>query len=230
MAYDDGFYYGQCKLICEAESAAETGTVSIYDGDRFINSKGLTNKVAEFTVPGRARYTVNLMRGNDTVYSTVVEAGYGDCIHVMLAPGYDKVTEKQFDSQVGDFIFEVNSDGLAGYRKSGADTFHPFKFGDGDSKTIARTHTMTVRGLKARPIINTVYWWNFVTDSTGGHMTFMVWNSGFGTGEMYGIIDNNQSHYDSWISTLGVQIFDDGFSLTVPSWIPCNMIFAAWTY
>lgn len=218
MAYDDGYYYGQCKIICEAESVAETGTVSITDGTSTW-SKGLSGKAAEFTVPGRARYTVSLLRGNDTVYSTVVEAGYGDCIHVMLAPGYGNVTERQFDSQVGDFIFEVNSDGLAGYRKSGADTFHPFKFGDGDCQIFNDTKTITVRGLKARPSLRMITIWN--NDANG--VTAMVWNPGFTS--VQGVVN-----YQVYSYALSVTYYDDGFSFTVPSNVPSHFVNVAWVY
>lgn len=100
MAYDDGYYYGQCKIICESETVNDNGrTVAITDGKNTW-SKALADKVAEFIVPGRSRYTVTLLDGNVTKYTNKFDAGYGECIHVMLAAGYDNITRSEFDSRM----------------------------------------------------------------------------------------------------------------------------------
>ena len=224
MAYDDGYYYGQCKIVCEAETVADNGrTVAITDGTNTW-SKALSDKMAEFLVPGRGRYTVTLLDGSVNKYTTVVDAGYGDCIHVMLANGYNEVTQKQFDSQVGSFIFETNSDGVAGYRRGGADTFHPFKVGDGDSFEFL-SRNVSMRGLKAKPKIRAIYWWSW----NGSSMTAMIWNSKMITdGTVYGISRNNVN--STPVSSLGIQTYDDGFSFNVPTSYDVAYVYVAVDY
>lgn len=94
MAYDDGFYYGQCKIICEAETIAYNGkTVTVTSGS-FSKSGVIANKLFECIVPGRGQYTISVLDGGTTLWSGTVEAGYGECIHQMLADGYEAIIEK----------------------------------------------------------------------------------------------------------------------------------------
>lgn len=155
MAYDDGYYYGQCKIICEAETVDDNGrTVAITDGTNTW-SKALSDKMAEFLVPGRARYDITLWDGELAKWTGVVECGYGDCIHIMLADGYSVIKEKDFndfktevDYRISnvetrvdkveerlvaddgtEFKFGVTPDGRPGYvvkDEGGADTVIPF--------------------------------------------------------------------------------------------------------
>lgn len=95
MGYDDGFYYGQCKLICLAESAADNGkTVSVSNGDRSWSGT-VANQKCEFLVPNRTQYAVELIDGDDTDWTGTIEAGYGECILVHLADGYEAIVEKK---------------------------------------------------------------------------------------------------------------------------------------
>lgn len=95
MGYDDGFYYGQCKLICLAESAADNGkTVSVSNGDRSWSGT-VANQKCEFLVPNRTQYAVELIDGDDTDWAGTIEAGYGECILVHLADGYEAIVEKK---------------------------------------------------------------------------------------------------------------------------------------
>lgn len=134
MAYDDGYYYGQCKIVCEAEDTIDNGkTVSIVSGEKSW-SKAIANKTAEFLVPGRDRYTVSLLDGEVTKWSGIIEAGYGECIHVMLADGYTPVIKKDFDAQLTTsngvpfrFGYDAERDRYGYIRNiGGADTVIPF--------------------------------------------------------------------------------------------------------
>lgn len=100
MAYDDGYYYGQCKIICESETVADNGRTVAIAGGSYNNSKALVDKIAEFLVPGRMEYTVSLLDGNVTKWSGKVQAGYGECIHVILANGYEPVMKKTYDAGI----------------------------------------------------------------------------------------------------------------------------------
>lgn len=96
MAYDDGYYYGQCKIICEAETLSDNGkAVTITDGSRSWSGT-IANKICAFLVPGRGQYTITLVNTEEeTEWSGVIEAGYGECIHVMLADGYEAIMVRE---------------------------------------------------------------------------------------------------------------------------------------
>ena len=94
FGYDDGFYYGQCKLICETETVSGNGKTVTISGNGRTWSGTVADKLCSFLVPGRGQYTISLMNGGTTLWSGTVEAGYGECIHVMLADGYEAVMEK----------------------------------------------------------------------------------------------------------------------------------------
>ena len=137
MAYDDGYYYGQCKIVCEAEDTIDNGkTVSIVSGEKSW-SKAIANKTAEFLVPGRDRYTVSLLDGEVTKWSGIIEAGYGECIHVMLADGYTPVIKKDFDAQLTTsngvpfrFGYDAERDRYGYIREiGGAEVVFPFSSG-----------------------------------------------------------------------------------------------------
>ena len=95
MAYDDGFYYGQCKIICTSDKSADNGkTVLITTTDGKTYSSTLTNLRCEFMLAGRTLYKVQLVASGKAEYTTEVEAGYGDCILVHLSEGYNEVMQK----------------------------------------------------------------------------------------------------------------------------------------
>lgn len=166
MAYDDGFYYGQCKIICESESVDDKVVALVGNGKNY--SDRLVNKKAEFLVPGRTEYTVSMLDGNATLWSGTVNAGYGECIHVMLADGYDPVIEKDFQpiknnltaSNGVNFKFGIDANGRYGYIKDGADSVTPFRMGYAydisDGMTFGQTVTM-INGYWNQEIWNKRY-------------------------------------------------------------------------
>ena len=168
FGYDDGFYYGQCKLIFEAETVSDNGkTVTISDGAT-TKSGIVANKKCEFIVPGRSLWTATLLDSTgDPEWTGKVEAGYGDCKHIMLADGYEAIMErnalslneikaatnldgyipkaeavKAISDSMGGIKFGVNGDGNYGYYKAD-DSFVPFsnvrlvKGMNGDEYTVA---------------------------------------------------------------------------------------------
>ena len=95
MAYDDGFYYGQCKIICTTDNVGDNGkTVLVTTNDGKTFSATLSNLRCEFMLAGRTLYKVQLVANDVTEYTTEVEAGYGDCILVHLSNGYNEVMQK----------------------------------------------------------------------------------------------------------------------------------------
>ena len=158
MAYDDGYYYGQCKIVAVVDNTADNGkTVLITTDDNKTYSGTIANKKCEFLLPPRTLYTVQKVSSGSTEFTTKVEAGYGDCILVHLDTGYvevkqgdivgldyikaatdanlkNKVPEakavKEVNNRFGGLKFGVDSDGNYGYIKAGADTVTPFKSGD----------------------------------------------------------------------------------------------------
>ena len=157
MAYDDGYYYGQCKLVAVVDDAADNDkTVLITTDDNKTYSGTIANKKCEFLLPPRTLYTVQKVLGESVEFTTKVEAGYGDCILVHLDTGYvevkqgdivgldyikaatddnlkNKVPEakavKELNSSLGGLQFGVDKDGNYGYIKAGAATVVPFKTG-----------------------------------------------------------------------------------------------------
>lgn len=94
FGYDDGFYYGQCKLICEVETLDGNGkTVTISDGTNNWSAT-VQNKIAAFLLPPRNKYTVTLINGAKSEYVKDVALGYGECYHLMLADGYDPIMQR----------------------------------------------------------------------------------------------------------------------------------------
>ncbi len=103
MAYDDGYYYGQCKLVAVVDNTADNGkTVLITTDDNKTYSGTIANKKCEFLLPPRTLYTVQKVSSRSTEFTTKVEAGYGDCILVHLDTGYVEV--KQGDIVGLDYI------------------------------------------------------------------------------------------------------------------------------
>ena len=103
MAYDDGYYYGQCKIVAVVDNTADNGkTVLITTDDNKTYSGTIVNKKCEFLLPPRTLYTVQKVSSGSTEFTTKVEAGYGDCILVHLDTGYVEV--KQGDIVGLDYI------------------------------------------------------------------------------------------------------------------------------
>ncbi len=103
MAYDDGYYYGQCKIVAVVDNTADNGkTVLITTDDNKTYSGTIANKKCEFLLPPRTLYTVQKLSGESAEFTTKVEAGYGDCILVHLDTGYVEV--KQGDIVGLDYI------------------------------------------------------------------------------------------------------------------------------
>lgn len=152
FGYDDGFYYGQCKLIFEAETVSDNGkTVTISDGTT-TKSGIVANKKCEFIVPGRSLWTATLLDSTgDPEWIGKAEAGYGDCKHIMLADGYESVMErdvltleeikaatnldgyipnaeaiKKVDNKMGGLRLGQKDSEYGYFTGEGADTFIPF--------------------------------------------------------------------------------------------------------
>ena len=111
MAYDDGYYYGQCKIVAVVDNTADNGkTVLITTDDNKTYSGTIANKKCEFLLPPRTLYTVQKASGESAEFTTKVEAGYGDCILVHLDTGYVEV--KQGDIVGLDYIKAATDDSL----------------------------------------------------------------------------------------------------------------------
>lgn len=111
MAYDDGYYYGQCKIVAVVDSTEDNGkTVLITTDDNKTYSGTIANKKCEFLLPPRTLYTVQKVSGESAEFTTKVEAGYGDCILVHLNTGY--VAVKQGDIVGLDYIKAATADDL----------------------------------------------------------------------------------------------------------------------
>lgn len=94
FGYDDGFYYGQSKLICEVETLDGNGkTVTVTDGTNEYSAT-VVDKIATFLLPPRSLYTVSLINGVKNEFTKKVPLGYGECVHVMMAEGYDPIIQK----------------------------------------------------------------------------------------------------------------------------------------
>ena len=133
MAYDDGYYYGQCKLVFEAKSSSGN-TVTIQNSSgATIGSAAISNLSGEAIVPGRDEYTITF--NSNPVWTGKVQCGYGECIKVVLADGYEPIVQKDLDEVKAhltagngtafQFAYENNKYGY----KVGADTFVPFLSG-----------------------------------------------------------------------------------------------------
>ena len=111
MAYDDGYYYGQCKIVAVVDNTEDNGkTVLITTDDNKTYSGTIANKKCEFLLPPRTLYTVQKVSGESAEFTTKVEAGYGDCILVHLDTGYVEV--KQGDIVGLDYIKAATADDL----------------------------------------------------------------------------------------------------------------------
>ena len=111
MAYDDGYYYGQCKIVAVVDNTEDNGkTVLITTDDNKTYSGTIANKKCEFLLPPRTLYTVQKVSGESAEFTTKVEAGYGDCILVHLDTGYVEV--KQGDIVGLDYIKAATADAL----------------------------------------------------------------------------------------------------------------------
>lgn len=133
MAYDDGYYYGQCKLVFEAKSSSGN-TVTIQNSSgATIGSAAISNLSGEAIVPGRDEYTITF--NSNPVWTGKVQCGYGECIKIVLADGYEPIVQKDLDEVKAhltagngtafQFAYENNKYGY----KVGADTFVPFLSG-----------------------------------------------------------------------------------------------------
>jgi len=232
MAYDDGFYYGQNKLVFEAVSG-NGNTVSVTNSaGTLVATVSLVNGRGSATVPGRDEYTVSF--NSSPTFTTKVQCGYGECIKVVLADGYEPVVQKDLDevkthltADDGKSFQFASEDGKYGY-KVGADTFIPFKVGGSDCFEFKNTHSVSKRGLKARPSIRAIYWWSYDSSKTGiTGMTAMVVN----LKKPSNVIGINKGVGSTVKYTdLGVQIYDDGFSFTIPSAQVVSYVFVAVDY
>ena len=111
MAYDDGYYYGQCKIVAVVDNTADNGkTVLITTDDNKTYSGTIANKKCEFLLPPKTLYTVQKVSSGSAEFTTEVEAGYGDCILVHLDTGYVEV--KQGDIVGLDYIKSATADAL----------------------------------------------------------------------------------------------------------------------
>ena len=117
MAYDDGFYYGQCKLICKAVTNmnGKTVTATAVDGSSAATSAIIEGGKCVLTVPGRALYKVEVSEGAAKLFTKEVECGYGDCIVVYLADGYDVVKQSDLLS-----LDSIESDANIEYKGASA--------------------------------------------------------------------------------------------------------------
>lgn len=124
FGYDDGFYYGQAKVIALATKPEDEGkTVTLSNGSKTFTGTMADGKCA-FLVPGKERYTIRL--GS---YSTDIDISYGECIGVYMAEGYEPVRQKDIDALMamfGGMRFGIDADGNYGYIKAGADSVTPF--------------------------------------------------------------------------------------------------------
>lgn len=85
-------FFGNGKLICKSSSAADNGkTVSVTDGKKSWSAI-MTDGVCTFTLPGKQKYTVCLLNGDNAEYVTEVFFGFGECKE--LEVGMDKTTWK----------------------------------------------------------------------------------------------------------------------------------------
>ncbi len=91
MGYDDGFYYGQGKLICTSTAEADNGkTVSIKNSAGRTWSGVLADGKCSFLLPPRDTYTISLINSGEVQYSTEVIFGYGEC--KVIEVGMDPAT------------------------------------------------------------------------------------------------------------------------------------------
>ena len=111
MAYDDGYYYGQCKIVAVVDNTEDNGkTVLITTDDNKTYSGTIANKKCEFLLPPRTLYTVQKVSSGSAEFTIKVEAGYGDYILVHLDTGYVEV--KQGDIVGLDYIKAATADNL----------------------------------------------------------------------------------------------------------------------
>ena len=109
--YDDGNYYGQCKIVTVVDNTADNGkTVLITTDDNKTYSGTIANKKCEFLLPPKTLYTVQKVSSGSAEFTTKVAAGYGDYILVHLDTGYVEV--KQGDVVNLDYIKAATADDL----------------------------------------------------------------------------------------------------------------------
>lgn len=94
MAFEDGYYFGMCKIICLATKLYDEGkTVTVSNGTNSFTGT-ISGQRVEFDVPNRDMYTVKMFSGSEPEYQTKVCVGYGECVRVMLANGYEPLYYK----------------------------------------------------------------------------------------------------------------------------------------
>jgi len=98
MGYDDGFYYGKGKIICLATKSEDNDKIVTVSGGGNTYEAVMAGGKAEFSVPGRNRYSIN-MAGE---FSKTIDVSYGQCIGVYMADGYDLVTQEDLSTALKD--------------------------------------------------------------------------------------------------------------------------------
>ena len=91
MGYDDGFYYGQGKLICTTTAEADNGkTVTVKNSAGKTWSGVLADGKYTVMLPARDLYTISLINAGEVQYTTDVIFGYGEC--KVIEVGMDPAT------------------------------------------------------------------------------------------------------------------------------------------
>lgn len=98
MGYDDGFYYGKGKIICLATKSEDNDKIVTVSGGGNTYEAVMAGGKAEFSVPGRNRYSIN-MAGE---FSKTIDVSYGQCVGVYMADGYDLVTQEELSTALKD--------------------------------------------------------------------------------------------------------------------------------
>lgn len=88
MAYDDGFYFGQARVICLGTKDADNEKRIRITGDDVNVADLMRSRMCEFILPGKARYHINFNNGE---YETDINVSYGECIGVYMNKDYDIV-------------------------------------------------------------------------------------------------------------------------------------------
>lgn len=165
--FEDGYYFGQGKLICLAETDSDNGKIVTVKNESNTRTwtAHIADKKCEFILPPKDRYSIELGEGE---YITKVDMSYGACIGVHLADGYGNVlyndlltleeitaaTDLSFKGASAESVNELNNNfgnmipfsfgitpnGEYGYKKVGADTVIPFRnYKNLTAETLANT-------------------------------------------------------------------------------------------
>ena len=83
MGFADDFYYGQCKVVAVTTASADNGkTVTITSSGGRTWSGTMASKKCEFMLPPRDKYTIALISGGVTQFSTDFFCGYGEYLEI----------------------------------------------------------------------------------------------------------------------------------------------------